>query len=147
MAPVSRGWQSPSEVPAMPAPRSRYSRPSESQTRTPSPRTSPMAARAPSFGVGYFAAHSRRVSVSTAGDEGRVDLVGLPADHDPDRRDHGDDAVVRQQSDGLGIDRLDLTHEPDGDLFAGRQAMRPPPRPEEAGIVAQEPDRPPAVQV
>jgi len=39
MAPVTTGWQWPSEVTAMPVVKSRYSRPSESHTRVPSPRT------------------------------------------------------------------------------------------------------------
>ena len=40
------GWQWPSDTTAMPPPKSRYSRPSESQTRQPSPRTIVRSARA-----------------------------------------------------------------------------------------------------
>ncbi len=45
MAPVTRGWQWPSAVTAMPLVKSRYSRPSLSHTRTPSPRTRQIGAR------------------------------------------------------------------------------------------------------
>ena len=45
MAPVTTGWQWPSEVTAMPEVKSRYSLPSLSHTRAPSPRTSTSGVR------------------------------------------------------------------------------------------------------
>src|SRR5215468_10913248 len=45
IVPTTRGWEWPSAVTAMPPVKSRYSLPSESHTRIPSPRTSAMGAR------------------------------------------------------------------------------------------------------
>src|SRR5262245_29422074 len=65
MVPTTRGWLWPSAVTAMPPVKSRYSLPSESQTRTPSPRTSATGYRLAKV-MRCLSDHSMSCLVSTA---------------------------------------------------------------------------------
>src|SRR3990172_4261405 len=93
MAPVTRGWQCPSATTPIPAVKSRYSRPSESQTRTPSPRTRQMGARE-YVGTWYRSDHSRSVLVSTVS---------------PSENDLGSDPFLSEnlEQDGVGDAAVD----------------------------------------
>src|SRR3970040_447380 len=92
MAPVTRGWQCPSATTPMPAVESRYSRPSESQTRTPSPRTRQMGARE-YVGTWYRSDHSRSVLVSTVSPS-ENDLGSDPFLREDLEQDGGGEAAV-----------------------------------------------------
>src|SRR4029453_7088832 len=82
-----------------------------------------------------------------AGHQVGVDVVGLPRATDADWRDDGNEAVLGEEADGLGVDRLDLADEPDVDLFAAGEAVRAPAGPEQARVLAREADGPAAVMI
>src|SRR5207245_3387355 len=74
-------------------------------------------------------------------------VVRLAVAADADRRDDGNEAVLLEQADRLGVDDLDLAHQADVDLLAARHPVRPAARAQQVGILAGEANRPPAVMV
>ena len=82
-----------------------------------------------------------------ARDQVRVDIVGLACRPHPDRGDHRDEAVLLEQPDGLGIDRLHLAHQPDVHLGAVGHPVQPLVGPEQARVLAGEPHRAASVEI
>ena len=75
-----------------------------------------------------------------ARDQVRIDVVGRAVAPHADRRDHGDEPVVLEETDGLRVDLLDLADEADVHLLAAREPVAAPPCAEEAGVLPRQAD-------